>query len=463
MEHLWSSLLNGYLPWDRSSPRRRLARFATEAVGLESDHSPSPIRLATEGSGPGCEPGKAAKSGLRGKKAAMVLFSYYPADPRPRRAADALLKAGMSVDLICLRDESASKRETLNGINVFRLPITHTRGGKLAYAYEYSAFILMSMAILGLRSLRNRYDLVYVNNMPDILVLSSMIPKMLGAKVILDLHDPMPELMMTIFGLDRRSLAVRLMARLEKWSIASANLVLTVNIACKRIFSSRSCPSEKIGIVMNSPDEDVFPLESQPLRARTNQTANKRFVIMYHGSIVERNGLDLAIDALALVRKRVPAAELRIYGRKTPFLKQVMEEVLSRGLDESVRYLGGKRLEELVQEIADCDVGIIPNHQNAFTEINTPTRIFEYLARGKPVIAPRTSGIQDYFDQESLIFFESGNARDLARKIEFVCSHSDETMEVAKRGQQVYLAHTWSQERETLVSLVSQLLTDEPA
>jgi hypothetical protein len=44
-----------------------------------------------------------------------------------------------------------------------------------------------------------------------------------------------------------------------------------------------------------------------------------------------------------------------------------------------------------------------------------------------------------------------------------VCSHPDETMEVAKRGQQVYLAHTWSQEREMLVSLVSQLLTEEGA
>jgi glycosyltransferase involved in cell wall biosynthesis len=184
---------------------------------------------------------------------------------------------------------------------------------------------------------------------------------------------------------------------------------------------------------------------------------------MYHGSIVERNGLDLAIEALALVRERVPAAELRIYGRKTSFLKRVIDEVRRKGLEESVHYLGARRLEELVQEIAECDVGIIPNHQNAFTEINTPTRIFEYLARGKPVIAPQTPGIQDYFDQESLLFFESGNAEDLARKIEFVYSHADETMAIAKRGQQVYLAHTWSQERQTLVSLVSRLLNQETA
>ena len=71
---------------------------------------------------------------------------------------------------------------------------------------------------------RRRYDLVYVHNMPDILVLSSLVPKALGAKVILDQHDPMPELMMTIFDLNETSRSVRLLRWLEKWSIARANL-----------------------------------------------------------------------------------------------------------------------------------------------------------------------------------------------------------------------------------------------
>jgi glycosyltransferase involved in cell wall biosynthesis len=384
----------------------------------------------------------------------MVLFSSYPYDPRPRRAVDALVKEGMSVDLICLADDNQLRRETLDRINVFRVPITHDRGGKFSYASRYSAFILASAAILAWRSLRHHYDLIYVHNMPDILVLSALIPKVLGAKVILDQHDPMPELATTIFGLDEDSLGVRVIKGLEKWSLARADLVLTVNIACQRIFGSRSCPKEKIGVVMNAPDEKIFPFRA-PCRSSSK---DDRFVIMYHGSLVERNGVDLAVDALSAVRKEIPSVELRIYGRKTPFLDRVMEQVRTQDLEANVRYLGPKKLEELVREIEDCDVGVIPNQSNAFTDINTPTRIFEYLSLGKPVIAPSTPGIQDYFDPQSLIFFESGNSKDLARQIQYVSSHRDEAIDIAKRGQQVYLDHTWTQERQTLVNLVGELL-----
>jgi glycosyltransferase involved in cell wall biosynthesis len=395
---------------------------------------------------------------LKGKRVGMVMFSVYPGDPRPRRAADALIKSGASVEMICLRDGDAPKRETLNGVDVCRVPVEQRRGGKFVYVYQYAAFILISGAILAMRSIRRRYNLVYIHNMPDILVLSALIPKLFGAKVVLDLHDPMPELMTTIFGHSQDSLSVRLIKRLEKWSLARANLVLTVNIACKRIFGSRSCPPEKIGVVMNSPAEEIFPFRTPDSYASNSQTPRKRFVIMYHGSLVERNGVDLAVEALARVRESVPDAELRIFGHKTAFLESVMEQVDRQGLQGNVKYLGGKRLEDLVREIEDCDVGIIPNQRNAFTDINTPTRIFEYLALGKPVIAPSTLGIQDYFGPQSLFFFESGNADDLARRIKYVSAHRAEALEIAERGQQVYLAHTWSEERQTLVNLVSELL-----
>ena len=388
----------------------------------------------------------------------MVVFSSYPADPRPRRAAEALLKEGMTVDLICLGDEKSPKRESFDGLNISRIPIQHHRGGKLSYAYQYSAFILASATLFALRSFKRRYDLIYVHNMPDILVLSSLIPKALGAKAILDQHDPMPELMMTIFNLDQTSSSVRLLSWLEKWSIARVNLVITVNIACKRIFGSRSCPPEKIGVVMNAPDAEIFPFRAARSDSSPNQDPTKRFVMMYHGSLVERNGLDLAVDALARVRPAVPTAELRIYGRNTAFLEHVMDRANQKGLGDCVHYLGPKSLEELVREIELCDVGVIPNHRNAFTDINTPTRIFEYLALGKPVIAPRTPGILDYFTEDSLLLFESGNPSDIARQIEYVALNYQEATRVAERGQQIYLKHTWQQERQTLVELVSELL-----
>ena len=131
---------------------------------------------------------------------------------------------------------------------------------------------------------------------------------------------------------------------------------------------------------------------------------------MYHGSLVERNGLALAVDAISL-RQSIPSAELHIYGARNPFLERVMETVKESGLEQAVHYKGQKPLEEIVEAIETCDVGVIPNKRSIFTELNTPTRIFEYLALGKSVIAPRASGITDYFGEDSLIFFELGDAR----------------------------------------------------
>jgi glycosyltransferase involved in cell wall biosynthesis len=395
---------------------------------------------------------------LAGMRVGMVTYSPYPFDPRPRRAIDALVGEGANIDLICLGCENAPKRETLNGVEVFRVQLKHERGGKFRYAFGYAAFILISSLIFARRSLARRYDLIYVHNMPDILVLCSLIPKALGAKVVLDLHDPMPELMMTIFHVPQGSQSVQLLKRVEKWSIARADLVITVSLTFKRIFCSRSCRAEKMAVVMNSPDGKIFPFHMPRPDAITNQLGNKSFVIMYHGSLVERNGLGIAIDALAQVRKAIPIAELRIFGTHTPFLDRMMEVARNKNLQEAVRYLGPRRLEDLVTEIENCNLGVIPNQRNAFTEINTPTRIFEYLALGKPVIAPATLGIQDYFNKESLLFFEPGNPVELANQIEYAYAHPSEVLEIVRKGQQVYLEHTWQHESETLISRVSEIL-----
>jgi len=396
---------------------------------------------------------------LRGKRAAVLLFSYYPADPRPRRAAEALAMEGVTIEILCLqKDQKEPRREIINGVSIFRVPLKRQRGGKARYIGQYCAFILRSFVHLALRSVTQRYDFIHVHNMPDVLAFSALVPKALGAKVILDLHDPMPELMQTIFELPEESFSVRFLKRLEKWSIRFADLVLTVNLACKKIYTSRGCPTEKINVVLNSPEDEVFRF--QPPRSQTSngEKPAKPFVILYHGSLVPRNGFDLAVDALETAKKSVPTARLIVCGERSPFFDGVMNSVRQRGLQGSVEYLGVMNRRQVVEAINNCDLGIIPNHRNTFTEINTPTRIFEYLALGKPVIAPYTQGIRDYFGDGELIFFEVGDAKDLARKIEFAFANPVEVGHIVEQGQQVYLAHTWSQEKSNLLNSIGELL-----
>ena len=395
---------------------------------------------------------------LTGKRVAMVMYSSYPEDERPRRVIDAFRKEGMTIELICLGEGNAKSQENTEGLEILHVPLRHRRGGKLAYAFQYGSFLLISTLVLAWRSLLRRYDLVYVHNMPDVLVISALVPKALGAKVILDLHDPMPELMTTIFGLNKESRTVRFIRWMEKWSIARVDLAITVNQACKHLFTSRSCATDKMIVVMNTPDSVIFPFHDVTEQPSPDPFSNKRFVMMYHGTAVERNGLDIAVEALALAKDKMPDAELRVYGPSTPFLESVMCTVREKHLEGLVHYLGPKTLEELVNEIEQCDLGLVPNRRSSFTEINTPVRIFDFMALGKPVIVPLTPGIRDYFAEDSLLFFEAGNAADLARQMEHTFSNRQKLNEIVRKGQQVYLAHTWAQEKQTLLEGVSSLL-----
>jgi glycosyltransferase involved in cell wall biosynthesis len=401
---------------------------------------------------------------LEGKRAAVVVYSHYPSDPRPRRAAEALVERGMKVEVISLRQNKDEPTcQSFNGVGILRFPMTHWRGGKAAYLLQYGVFLAGALLVLGFRSLTRRYRLVHVHNMPDVLVFASLVPKLFGSKVILDLHDPMPELMMTIFGLKRESFAVRLLRFCERLSVGFANVVLTPNAAFQKLFQSRGCPAAKLHVVMNTPDEGIFPMQSLPPLAAAPERGNKPFVVMYHGALVERHGLDLAVQAVSRLQTSIPNIELRVYGRETPFVQRVMEDVRARGLESSVKYFGGKKLEEIALAIDQCDVGIIPNRRGLFTELNLPTRIFEYLARGKAVIAPRTPGIQDYFSEDDLVLMELGDAEDLARKLEYVFLHPEEVSQKTARGQAVYRDHRWSEERLRFLGIVRALLAGDRA
>jgi glycosyltransferase involved in cell wall biosynthesis len=240
----------------------------------------------------------------------------------------------------------------------------------------------------------------------------------------------------------------------------SADRILTISVTFQELFSSRSCRPEKIRVVINSPDETIFrfqePNSTRPKRPDPSQP----FLILYHGSLLRRNGLDLAVDALEIARKSVPGARLVVCGAPTSFFETVMQSVRERGLAGNIHYLGSRNLEQIVEAISRCDLGVVPNHRNVFTELNTPTRIFECLAMGKPVIAPRARGIQDYFGDEDLIYFNLGSAKDLAEKITYAFFHPSEVQAIVHRGQKVYLNHRWTSEKSNLLNAFAELVKD---
>ncbi len=282
-------------------------------------------------------------------RVAVVLYSYYLTDPRPRRETEALVNAGMEADVICLKsDASMPAFETVNGVNIYRVPLKRRRSGKLTYAMQYGFFFLSAFWRLTWWELKGHYDLVHVHNMPDFLVFTALVPRLRGAKVVLDLHDPMPELFCGIYGPKKETFLFRLLRGLERQSIAFADKVLTPNISFRELFASRNQAAEKIEIVMNSPDPSIFRASAAgPETAARN--GKRPFRMMYHGLLVERHGLDLAIDALARLQGRIPEVVLELYGEKTPYVDRILRQIDDLKLQEVVHFHGHKSQGEIAR------------------------------------------------------------------------------------------------------------------
>lgn len=403
-------------------------------------------------------------------QAAVVLYSYYASDPRPRRESEALRRAGAAVDVICLRKNSSEAAfENINGVNVFRIPLKRRRAGKLVYILQYACFLAASFFLLSLWSFKKRYKLIHVHNMPDFLVFSGLVPRLGGAKIILDLHDPMPELFQSIYGLRENHLVVAWLKQMEKRSIAFADFVITPNVAFKELFTSRSCPGKKIQTVMNSPETRIFNFENyhDANGGRVNGSkvpvfSKTSFTLMYHGLIVERHGLDLAVEAVAQLYSRIPGITLHLFGEPTEYLEKIFALAQKLNLKNAIHFHGFKTLPEIARNIVQADLGIVPNRLSVFTQINFPTRIFEYIAMNKPVIVPSTRGIRDYFNDEEILFFEPDNVNDLARKIEWASQNPAGLRRLLENGRRVYEKNRWESEQEKFLGLVNGLLS-QPA
>lgn len=383
--------------------------------------------------------------------ACMVVHSYCPDDPRVRREAEALAAAGAAVDVVCLRNEGEPRAEIVGGVRYIRLPIRRKRGGMVRYLFEYGSFFLLAFFVSWGLALRRRYDLFQAHNMPDLLILCGLPHRPRGTRLILDLHDLVPEVYIAKFGLAESSCPIRFLKWSEKFSVARADLAITTSEAFRRTLIGRGVAEEKVRIVLNSPDESIFPGA-----AAKEESDGERFRLIYHGTLVRRSGLDVAIRALAVLKDEIAGATLDIVGDGDG-ADEFAALAADLGLADRVRFHGHRPLAEIPDHIARADLGLVPNRRNIFTEQNLPTRIFEYLRMERPVIAARLPGVEDYFGEEDLLYFEPDEPEDLARAIREAHADRERTRRVMERGINIYRRYRWEEEKVRYVELVDSL------
>ena len=389
----------------------------------------------------------------------LIRQGHFPRDPRVSREVTALAQAGHDVDLICAMWPGQPRIERLGRIWVYRLPITRRRGSPLRYLFEFCTFHVAATLLAGALHLRRRYDLIQVNTIPDSLVFAAILPRLFGARVLLDLHECMPEFFATKYAVSARHPLVRLLGMIEQTSIRFADAVITCTEPMRRRFVERGAAPEKVAVILNSSSEETFDPDLFP----PSGPSAERFIVLFHGTLEERFGPDLAIRAVALLKDEIPGLHLRIFGDGT--FRPTLESLVSTlHVEGNVSFSQGYvPLSELVAAIASADAGIVPTKRDAFRDLTHANKMFDLIAMRKPAIVSRTQAVEAYFDDSSLQLFTSEDEHDLARAIRAL--HADPALRerLVQKATDVQRPYRWIHQRKRYLDIVEGLASGPDA
>src|SRR6266496_798535 len=156
----------------------------------------------------------------------MIAYSVYDSDNRILRYAETLQKAGHHVDVVALSIDKTLGHHVVNGVDVYRVQYRSRREkATVSFLFLILLFCWRAMLrVIGLQ-LRKKYDVIHVHSVPDFLVFIPWLPKLAGAKIILDIHDILPEFYASKFGCTQTALTFRFLRQVEKLSCGFADHV----------------------------------------------------------------------------------------------------------------------------------------------------------------------------------------------------------------------------------------------
>lgn len=390
----------------------------------------------------------------------MVAYTHYATDPRCRREAELCVEAGWDVDFYALRNPGRSSKFDPKGVHLREMSMDRYRGASsAAYLASYLRFLALTSLAVFRAHLQRRYDVIHVNTMPDFMILTALLPRIFGAKVVLDIHDVMPEIYMTKFQLGQDHWKIRLIRGVEVLSARLAHAVLAAEHPKRDLLVEHGIPRRKIEVLLNLPDHEIFPLNTRP-RAAAPQNRDDEFRLIYHGTIAHRLGLDRAVAAMPAILEFQPGARLRVIGDgdHLPALHSLCDEL---GLGEVVSFSDGfLPIEEILPELMNAHLAVIPTRREVSTDYMLPTKLIEYLRLGVPAVVVPTRTVRHYFGDECPLFLEEGSPADVAAKVNWVRTNFAEVLTINRGLQEGFFSkYDWPRHKAVYLRLLDGLLS----
>jgi glycosyltransferase involved in cell wall biosynthesis len=237
--------------------------------------------------------------------------------------------------------------------------------------------------------------------------------------------------------------------------MAVATEMLTVNDPLAERFRKRGAKPDRLTVVMNSPDLRRFDPAAHP---RREFMADGVLRLVYAGAITPTYELDVVVRAIAALRRVRPELRLAatLYGRGDA--EQPLRELAAElGVADCLELPGRIPVEEVAGAVAAADIGIAATRLDSYSRISLSTKIFEYGAMHKPVVATRLPAVEQYFGQDAPSLYEPGDADSLATAILRLVDDPAERSARVERTMARVRELAWERQAEAYLGVVKRL------
>jgi glycosyltransferase involved in cell wall biosynthesis len=384
----------------------------------------------------------------------MIYDTQFHHDPRVKNEAISLIKEGNEVVLFSLNYDNLPTEEVIDGITFVRYPSNKLEYKLSAIAYDFPLYHwLMSRKI---KDFIRSYQ-VQALHVHDMVIAEAVVRAnaSFGLPVILDLHENRPEIMKSYKHLN--STIGKWLINLNRWKKNYYRLAATVD---KIVVVTPSAKADIVAVTNKQPDDICVVPNTSKLDEfhafkdfpEIKEKMQGYFNIIYMGETSLRRGTDTAIEAVALLKNKIPQIKLWLIGRSS-YDGELKAMVKSRSLEKFVSFEGWKEMAFFPTYFSNSQICLSPLKRNLHHDTTFANKLFQYMGAGTPLIVSNCTEQAELVRNEKCgLVHNADDPVDLADKIYSLYNDPDRARAMGINGKMA-VESVWNWDK-TIVSLL---------